>query len=40
MKLFLGTNISEKNFWKGLSKVSHELAPKNKELLNIRKKCK
>tara|TARA_Y100000590_G_scaffold318496_1_gene360369 strand:+ start:3773 stop:5923 length:2151 start_codon:yes stop_codon:yes gene_type:complete len=34
----LGTNISESTFWKGLSRVSHELAPKNKELLNIRKK--
>ncbi len=33
-----GTNVSNNNFWKGFSKVSHELAPKNKELLNIRKK--
>ena len=33
-----GTDISIDNFWKGFSKVSHELAPKNKKLLNIRKK--
>ena len=33
-----GTGLSKDNFWKGLSKVSHELTPKNKELLNIRKK--
>jgi len=30
------TDISEENFWNGISKVSHELSPKNKELLNIR----
>ena len=34
----IGTNISEEAFWKSLSSVSHELAPKNKDLLNIRKK--
>ena len=33
-----GTNISEENFWKGFSKVSHELAPKNKELIKVEKK--
>jgi len=33
-----GTNITEENFWDGLSKVSHELAPKNKKLLNVRKR--
>ncbi len=32
------TNITEENFWNGLSKVAHELAPKNKKLLNIRSK--
>ncbi len=32
------TNITEENFWNGFSKVCHELAPKNKELLNIRNK--
>ena len=35
-----GLEVTEKNFWKGLSKVSHELAPKNKELLKIRKDYK
>ena len=30
------TNIETNNFWKDFSKVSHELARKNKELLNIR----
>ena len=33
-----GLNILEDAFWKGLSRVSHDLAPKNKELLNVRKK--
>ncbi len=33
-----GTSITENTFWKGLSSVSHKLAPKNKELLNTRKK--
>ncbi len=33
-----GTNISEENFWSGFSKVSHELAPKNKELIKVRKR--
>ena len=33
-----GTGVTKDNFWKGLSKVSHELAPKNKKLLDIRKK--
>jgi len=32
------TDVAKDKFWKGLSKISHELAPKNKELLNIRKK--
>ena len=32
------TDITKDKFWKGLSKISHELTPKNKELLNIRKK--
>ena len=31
-------DVTEKNFWQGLSKVAHELAPKNKELLKIRKR--
>ena len=33
-----GLDISEDTFWKGLSRVGHDLAPKNKELLNVRKK--
>ena len=33
-----GTDVSKETFWKGLSRVSHELAPQNKELLDIRKK--
>ncbi len=33
-----GTEISKDKFWKGLSKVSHELRLKNIELLRIRKK--
>ena len=33
-----GTDISKDSFWKGLSNVSHELTPKNKKLLNVRKK--
>jgi len=33
-----GTGVSKDNFWKGLSKISHELTPKNKKLINIRKK--
>ena len=33
-----GTEIKKEKFWKGLSQVSHELTPKNIELLRIRKK--
>ena len=33
-----GTEISKERFWKGLSKITHELNPKNRELLRIRKK--
>ena len=35
-ELLLGTNISSKKFWDGFDKVVHELAPKNRELLEIR----
>ena len=35
-ELLPGTNISPKKFWDGFDKVVHELAPKNKELLEIR----
>jgi len=34
--LLPGTNVSKKNFWKGLDKYAHELAPKNKNLLEFR----
>ena len=33
-----GTGIKKEKFWKGLSQVTHELTPKNIELLRIRKK--
>ena len=32
------TDITKEKFWEGLSKVSHELTTKNKELLKIRKR--
>ena len=35
-ELLPGTNISPKKFWDGFDKVVHELAPKNRELLEIR----
>ena len=35
-ELLLGTNISPKKFWGGFDKAVHELAPKNRELLEIR----
>ncbi len=34
--LLKGTEITPDNFWKGFDSVVHELAPKNKELLEIR----
>ncbi len=33
-----GTKVSESNFWKGISNVTHELVTKNRELLKIRKR--
>ena len=33
-----GTDVSKDKFWKGFSQVSHELSPKNIELLRVRKK--
>ena len=36
-ELLKDTNISSEKFWEGFDKVVHELAPKNKELLKIRK---
>ena len=35
-ELLLGTNISPKKFWDGFDKTLHELAPKNRKLLEIR----
>ena len=35
-ELLLDTNISPKKFWDGFDKAVHELAPKNRELLEIR----
>ena len=35
-ELFNGTDISPEKFWKDFDKVVHELAPKNKELINFR----
>ncbi len=37
-ELLPGTKINKKNFWRGFSKYVHELAPKNKKLLEIREK--
>ena len=37
-ELLTGTKIKKENFWKGFDKYVHELAHKNKELLEIRKK--
>ncbi len=36
-ELFNGTDISPVKFWKDFDKVVHELAPKNKELIDFRK---
>ncbi len=35
-ELLKGTEISSEKFWKGFDKIVHELAPKNKELIQIR----
>ena len=35
-ELLLDTNISPKKFWDGFDKAGHELAPKNRELIEIR----
>tara|TARA_Y100000591_G_scaffold67165_1_gene55595 strand:- start:2758 stop:4917 length:2160 start_codon:yes stop_codon:yes gene_type:complete len=35
-ELLKDTNISSKKFWLGLDKAAHELAPKNKELIEVR----
>ena len=36
-ELLIETNISPENFWAGFEKTVNELAPKNRELINIRK---
>ena len=36
-ELLNGTNLTPEKFWEGFDKVVHELAPKNKELIDIRK---
>jgi len=36
IELLPGTGISKKKFWNGLDKCVHELAPKNKNLLELR----
>ena len=36
-ELLNGTNLTAEKFWEGFDKVVHELAPKNKELIDIRK---
>jgi malate synthase len=36
-ELLNGTNLSPERFWEGFDKVVHELAPKNKELIDVRK---
>ena len=35
-QLLNNTNITPKNFWSGFDKAVHELAPRNKELIQIR----
>ena len=32
-ELLPGTNVTKENFWSGLDKCAHELAPKNRQLL-------
>ena len=34
-ELLPGTKIKKESFWNGFDKCAHELAPKNKELLEI-----
>ena len=37
-ELLKNTNITSKKFWESFDDIVHELAPKNKELLNVRNK--
>ena len=34
--LLPGTDVTKENFWSGLDKCAHELAPKNRQLLEFR----
>ena len=36
-ELLKNTNISSEKFWLGFDKILHELSPKNKKLIEIRK---
>ena len=36
IELLPGTGVTKENFWSGLDKYAHELAPKNKKLLEFR----
>ena len=35
-ELLPGTGVTKEKFWNGLSKCAHELAPKNRKLLEFR----
>ena len=35
-ELLPGTNVVKDNFWNGLDKYAHELAPKNRKLIEFR----
>ena len=35
-ELLPGTNVTKESFWSGLDKSAHELAPKNRKLLEFR----
>ena len=37
-ELLLGTRINKEKFWKGFDKYAHELAFKNKKLIDVREK--
>jgi len=39
-ELLPGTNVTKENFWSGLDKCVHELAPKNRKLLEFRENFK
>ena len=39
-ELLPGTGVTKENFWSGLDKCAHELAPKNRKLLEFRENFK